>query len=34
MGIVVFSPDGRMIAALCDARAHMPDDEPTREYSS
>jgi Lipocalin-like domain len=34
MGVVVFSPDGRMIAALCDARANLPDDEPEREYSS
>jgi hypothetical protein len=34
MGIVVFSADGRMIAALCDARAQLPPDEPDREYSS
>jgi hypothetical protein len=34
MGVVVFSADGRMIAVLCDARPHLPDDEPDREYSS
>ena len=28
MGVVVFSPDRRMVAVLCDARAVLPDDEP------
>jgi hypothetical protein len=34
MGVVVFSADRRMIAALCDARPALPVDEPLREYSS
>jgi hypothetical protein len=34
MGVLVFSADGRMIAALCDARPQLPDDETEREYSS
>jgi hypothetical protein len=34
MGVAVFAADGRMIAALCDARDQLPDDSPQREYSS
>jgi lipocalin-like protein len=34
MGVVVFSADGRMVAALCDARPQLPDGEGDREYSS
>src|SRR5712672_2453665 len=34
MGVVVFSPDRRMVAVLCDARPVLPDAEPEREYSS
>jgi hypothetical protein len=34
MGVMMFSADGRMIAALCDGRPRLPDDEPDREYSS
>jgi Lipocalin-like domain len=34
MGVLVFSAEGRMIAALCDARPQLPPDELDREYSS
>jgi lipocalin-like protein len=33
MGLVVFQPDGRMMAVLCDGRAHLPGDEP-RQFVS
>jgi hypothetical protein len=34
MGVVVFSPDRRMIAVLCDSRADLPAGETEREYNS
>jgi len=33
MGLVVFAPDGRMMAVLCDGRAWLPPNEP-RQYVS
>jgi hypothetical protein len=33
MGLVVFQPDGRMMAALCDGREALPGDEP-RQFMS
>jgi hypothetical protein len=33
MGLVVFAPDGRMMAVLCDGRARLPDGAP-RQYVS
>ena len=33
-GVVVFSPNGRMIAVLCDGRTDLPDSEPPREFNS
>jgi hypothetical protein len=33
MGLVVFAPDGRMMAVLCDGRASLPPNEP-RQYVS
>jgi len=33
MGLVVFQPDGRMMAVLCDGRPHLPGDEP-RQFMS
>jgi hypothetical protein len=33
MGLVTLNADGRMMAVLCDGRAHLPD-ETKREYSS
>jgi hypothetical protein len=32
-GLVVFQPDGRMMAVLCDGRSALPADEP-RQYMS
>ena len=34
MGVVVFSPDRRMICVLCDSRADLPPGETAREYNS
>jgi Lipocalin-like domain len=34
MGVVVFSPDRRMICVLCDSRASLPPGETEREYNS
>jgi Lipocalin-like domain len=33
MGLVVFQPDGRMMAVLCDGRATLPADQP-RQFVS
>ncbi len=33
MGLVIFQPDGRMMAVLCDGRAAIPDGEP-RQFMS
>jgi hypothetical protein len=33
MGLVVFEPDGRMMAVLCDGRASLPADE-ARQFMS
>jgi hypothetical protein len=33
MGLVIFQPDGRMMAVLCDGRATLPADEP-RQFMS
>jgi hypothetical protein len=33
MGLVVFEPDGRMMAVLCDGRAALPNGEP-RQFMS
>jgi hypothetical protein len=34
MGVVVFSPDRRMICVLCDSRESLPAGETEREYNS
>lgn len=34
MGIITFSPEGRMMAVLCDGRITIPQGEPPREYNS